>query len=125
MTWTTVAATTSWDLYDIQQATVTNPIIGIRIVTDTDAVWVDLDQLENQMVPTSPIITAATTVTRNKDELTIQQSGNFLPTVGSLLYKVTPGFDFADMGSLNAVYISSDTGALGGSGRLSYTNNAL
>lgn len=88
--WTTVAVTSSWNLYAIQQATVTNPIVGIRIVTSGDEVWVDLDQLENQKVATTPIITAGATDTRNFDSLTIQRSGNFDNTSGSIRLDITP-----------------------------------
>jgi len=76
-TWTTVAITASWALYDIQQAAVTNPIIGIRIVTSGDAVWVDLDQLENNSFSSNPIITTTTAATINKTELTCQTAGNW------------------------------------------------
>lgn len=97
VSWTTVAVTTSWALYDIQQAGVTDPVIGVRIVTSGDAVWIDLDQLENQPVPTSPIITGATAVTRNKDQLTIPSSGNINYSVGTVLCNITSSIAGVDL----------------------------
>ena len=90
-TWATKVITSSWAMYDIQQAAVTNPIIGIRIVTSGDEIWADIDQLENSAFPTTPIITAAASVTRNKEELSLQVSGN-LPSSGvrHIKFDVTP-----------------------------------
>ena len=68
-TWATQAITTSWVRYELATATAANPIVGLRLVTDTDAVDVALFQHELGTVATSPIVTIGSTATRAKDQL--------------------------------------------------------
>lgn len=63
--WTTVTTTSSWTRVSISQ-TVTNPTIGIRIVTSGDKVAIDCVQ-EEKLYLTSPIITTTSTITRSSD----------------------------------------------------------
>lgn len=81
-TWTTVTVTSSWTLVECPTATVTNPIVGIRIVTNADAVDVCFFQHEtvaNIEAITSPIYTVGATVTRAVDNFT--QALTTIPTI--------------------------------------------
>lgn len=63
-TWTTKTITTDWARVDIAQAAVTNPIFGVRIVTNADAIDVWCNQLESASFPSSAIPTTTGSVTR-------------------------------------------------------------
>lgn len=67
ITYTTKAITAAWALYQIAQAAVTNPIFGIRLVTDTDAVDVWCGQLESATFASSSIPTTTVAVARAAD----------------------------------------------------------
>lgn len=71
-TWTTVTVTNDWTLVQTANATVTNPVVGIRIVTSGDAVDVCFFMHEsptsgNIDAITSPIYTVAANATRAVD----------------------------------------------------------
>jgi hypothetical protein len=69
-TWTDVTSqvTSSWTRISVPVATVTNPIVGFRIVTSGDAIDVDICQSEaGSWGPTSPIVTGSASVTRAID----------------------------------------------------------
>lgn len=62
------------------------PVPGIKLSTSGDKIAVDVNQLEALPFYTSPIITAASTVTRNADVPTIATSAfGFNPNAGTLL----------------------------------------
>jgi uncharacterized protein (TIGR02145 family) len=82
-TWTTKTITSSWARYDIKQAAVTNPIIGLRIVASGDEVYAWGGQLESASFASSYIPTTTASVTRNGDVLTYPNTGNANNTVGS------------------------------------------
>ncbi len=69
-TWTTKTLTSDWTRFDVSDASETNPVFGVRIVTDTDAIdfW-GSDLNKNTIFPTSHIPTVASSVTRNKDDV--------------------------------------------------------
>jgi hypothetical protein len=69
-TWATMTVTSSWTRVNIASVTSTNPIVGIRIVTDTDAVDIALFQHEVGAFITSPIYTGSASVTRAADAVT-------------------------------------------------------
>lgn len=64
--WTTVTVTAGWTRVAKTQ-NLTNPTIGIRIVTSGDAIAVDICQEEEFAVATSPIITTTVGVARSQD----------------------------------------------------------
>jgi hypothetical protein len=66
-TWTAITLTAAWQRFIIPVATVTNPVIGFRIVTSGDVIAVDVAQCEVGAFATSPIITSAAAVTRAAD----------------------------------------------------------
>ena len=66
-TWTAITLTAAWQRFIIPVATITNPVIGFRIVTSGDVIAVDAAQCEVGTFATSPIITGAAAVTRAAD----------------------------------------------------------
>ncbi len=73
-TWTTQTITSSWARYTITQTSVTNPVIGIRIVTSGDAVYVWGAQLESADFASSYIPTSTASVSRAADSLAYSTS---------------------------------------------------
>lgn len=61
LTWTPVVLTAAWQRFQIQQ-TFLNPVFGIQIVTNGDAVAVDFNQLEVGGYASSPILTTTVAV---------------------------------------------------------------
>lgn len=59
--------TTSFTRVTLAVATITNPIVGFRITTNTDAIIVDCCQLESTTGSSSPIVTTTASATRNAD----------------------------------------------------------
>jgi len=109
-TWTAVTVTAGWTRVSIPSATVTNPTVGIRIVTSGDAVDVAFFQCEQSFVgaPTSVIPTSASQVSRGSDIALVtgtnfsswynQTEGSmlavfssFLPSGSSTVYTVSDG----------------------------------
>jgi len=80
-TWTAITVTSSWTRVQVPSATVTNPIVGFRIVTSGDAIAVDFVQEETGAFITSPIATTTATVTRAADVITMATS--LAPAVGA------------------------------------------
>lgn len=72
-TWTTVitAFLFGFRRCEIPIQTVTNPVIGFRIVTNGDAIVVDLVQNETGPLATSAIVTTTVAVTRPDEQLTL------------------------------------------------------
>jgi hypothetical protein len=73
-TWTAVSVTGDWTRVQIPSATVTNPVVGFRIVASGDAIAVDYVQCEDGTFITSPIATGAGTATRSADVASITGS---------------------------------------------------
>ena len=82
--WTTVIVTAVWTRVEIT-ATLANPDVGIRIVTNADAIYVDWAQSEAAAFLSSTIVpeTAGAAVTRNVDVLTYDDVGNILDAAGT------------------------------------------
>lgn len=73
-TWTTQSITNAWVRYSLASVTSANPTVGIRIVTNGDAVDVAYFDHEVGAAISSPIITASASVTRAADSIAIATS---------------------------------------------------
>lgn len=80
-TWATQAIASSWSRYEIASVTSANPTVGIRLVTNGDAVDVAYFQHEVGSFVTSPIVTVGATVTRSADNISLATSA--FPSIGS------------------------------------------
>lgn len=71
-TWTAITVTSSWTRVSIPTQTLANPTVGFRIVTNGDAIAVDLVQNENTSVsPSSVMPTTSATFARIADDAKI------------------------------------------------------
>ena len=68
--WTSIALTEDWTRFEIT-ATVTNPVIGLRVTTSGDSIEVDYNQQELGSSASPRIATTTATVTRAADTATI------------------------------------------------------
>ena len=66
-TWTTVAVTSTWTRFILTRENVTNPGVGIRIVTKDDAVYAWGAQLESKNNASSYIPTTTAAITKTTD----------------------------------------------------------
>lgn len=73
-TWAAITVTSSWTRVSIPTQTLANPIVGFRIVTDTDSIAVDVVQNENGAFATSAILTTTGSVARAADVITLATS---------------------------------------------------
>lgn len=73
VTWTPVTVTASWSKVAVPSATAANPIVGIQIVTNADAVDVAYFQhtTSTNGVATSPILTTSASATRAGDAMVL------------------------------------------------------
>jgi hypothetical protein len=107
-TWTTVTVTNAWLPVEIAGVTSANPTVGIRIVTNGDAVDVAYFQHEETSTATNrmstPIPTTAASATRNIDSMTFPQAGNGVNDAACTIYAEVTCFN---RGSVAAVFGSS------------------
>jgi hypothetical protein len=83
--WTTITVTADWTRVEIAAATITDPTVGIRIVTSGDAVDIGYFQHEVGSFVTSAIPTTSASVTRAVDAVSIATSlFPYSATVGTL-----------------------------------------
>ena len=109
-TWTTKAITSSWAKYEITQ-TLANPTVGVRIVTNADAVYVWGAQLEDGVSFSSSYIpTTTVSVTRNADLLSYSVASNFGDTAGSVYAEAM--FSAVNAFSLNSIVTSAGAAAV-------------
>lgn len=99
--WTTVVLTSSFQKFTVDQAALANPQIGIRIVTDTDAVIVAnaeayLGFTEQETRGLMPIFTAGAAVTTNRIDFTFDDA-NHDQAQGGYSFKWTPRFATAEV----------------------------
>ncbi len=87
-TWTTVTVTAGWTLVSIASVTSTNPTVGVRIVTNADAVDVALFSHQLGTFLESAIPTIAATVTRAEDNDSLATSAFcYSATDGTLIVR--------------------------------------
>ena len=92
-TWTAITLTAAWQRFNVAAATVTNPVIGFRIVTSGDVIAVDVAQCEVSAVVSSPIITGAASVARAADNATVNTlTPWFNPIEGTILAEYSRPF---------------------------------
>jgi hypothetical protein len=90
-TWTPVTVTAGGSRLAVPSASVTNPIVGFRIVTSGDAIDVQYVQCEAGAFMTSPIPTQGSAVTRAADTCSIATTlFNYSVTAGTMYMKMTP-----------------------------------
>jgi len=131
--WTTKVITSSWARYDITQAAVTNPVIGIRIVTDTDAVYAWGAQCKESSFATPIVETSGSTATHNVDNTRYPYSTDVFNQDEGMLYGILQsniaqtGYSATDQGGVsvadavaNLFYLNS-----GGFRSTDGTNNAV
>lgn len=112
VTWTPVTVTADWTQVAIAAATAANPILGLQIVTNTDAVdvmWFLHE--EAAFASATPIPTTSGSVTQNGDQLSYPSDGNFDETVGTAyaeIYPLTVGTN------ITSTYLLTTTGAASG-----------
>lgn len=113
-TWTAINVTSSWTRVSIASATLTNPVVGLRIVTSGDAVDVALFQCETGAFATSAIPTTTTSLTRNADAVSMTGtnfSSWYNATEGAFGFEFTP--DLFLTSNINRVATISQGGATG------------
>ena len=91
VTWTPVTVTSDWTQVAIAAATAANPILGLQIVTNTDAVdvmWFLHE--EAAFASATPVPTTTASVTQNGDQLSYPSAGNFDETVGTAYAEIYP-----------------------------------
>lgn len=81
VTWTAITLTTTYTQFSFVTASAANPIVGFRIVTDTDAIEVDFNTLEAAAFANPTPIPV--NVSKATDLLTYPTSGNIIGTTGS------------------------------------------
>jgi hypothetical protein len=113
--WTTKTITSSWARYSVTQ-TLADEDVGIRIVTNTDAIYAWGAQVETAAFASSYIATTAAAVTRNADVLTWAASGNVSDSVGTSYCELTLPLGVSDA---NARVVSSS----GGEGPLLFSSS--
>jgi hypothetical protein len=88
-TWTPISLTGSYSRFATPTGTITNPVVGFRILTSGDEIDVDFTQQEIGAVATSAIPTVASTVTRNADVISLSSvSGLIGQTEGTIYVEV-------------------------------------
>jgi hypothetical protein len=116
VTWTAISPTTAWTQVSIPTQTLANPTVGFRIVTNGDAIAVDLVQNENGAFATSAIPTTTVAVARVADLVTMALGSWFSPTLGYARIKVLPAQQLAggdrflgdSVGNLPIIYRNSN-----------------
>jgi hypothetical protein len=111
-TWTAVTVTADWTQVSSTNQTLTNPTVGIRIVTDTDAVDVWCFMNEVATFASTPIPTTSATVTRNADVLTYPLADWYSATVGTVYAELSTFWTTAPANPTEAVLAQDVDGSL-------------
>lgn len=94
-TWTTVTTTSSWTLVQVPYAVLTNPTVGIRIVTNGDAVDVDFFSSISSQSPAPVVEVSGTAITTTRTSMIVATPSSFghNATEGTLIVEyITPHF---------------------------------
>jgi hypothetical protein len=90
--WTDVTSsvrTNSWTRVSIKNTSVLNPVCGFRLGTNGDAIYVDMNQDEDEEDVTSPISTTTIAVTRDHDYMAVKPAdfaaAKFNPLEGTVV----------------------------------------
>jgi hypothetical protein len=132
-TWTAVTVTSAYTRVGATQ-TLANPTVGVRLVTDTDAVAVDFAQLEDAAYPSSPIATAGSSATRAADVVTASVTSVASPLTGFAEFAYAgAASDLSNQNNRNHLQIGPDgtnrllfynVGFAGGNGQFVQVSNA-
>jgi len=105
-TWSAVTVTTDWSRVEIAAATITNPVVGLRIITSGDEIDVAYFQHETGSVVTSAIATPANaTVTRLVDDITEATSAIPYDATAGTLYAYGAGRRTAAVGVVTSINV--------------------
>lgn len=105
--YTTVTLTTSWGRFQVTTASASQTC-GIKLATNTDAVYVWGNQFENLPYATSFIPTTTAALTRNVESLSYLNAGNRTAATESVFIKFAPNYTWANNGLYNTL---CDTGS--------------
>jgi hypothetical protein len=98
-TWSTVdLSSTEWRRI-VLSGTVTNPVVGIRLATNGDAVAMDFAQVEDGAFATTPILTTTASATRAVDAVSTRQPVLFA-TDNCTIFARSQSFDTGNYGIL-------------------------
>jgi hypothetical protein len=106
-TWVAVTLGTDWRRFQVS-ATSAAQKAGIRIVTDTDAIYAWGNQFENLPYATSFIPTTTAALTRGAESLSYVNSGNRTAATESIFIKFAPISTFANDG-ISRLLTDTDT----------------
>jgi hypothetical protein len=86
-TWTAITLTSSFQRFVTARQTLTNPVVGFRVVTSGDEIDVDFCQSEiGGSVPSSPVFTEGSTVTRPSDNISLSGGTNLIGQTEGTIY---------------------------------------
>ena len=107
VTWTPITVTAGWTRVSIPSATAANPVVGIQIVTNADAIDVAYFQHEEgtYVFPTSEILTTSAATTRTADTLKYIKDGFIKDGQGSIILTVNPKWSTRNSGGNEAIYL--------------------
>lgn len=78
-------STTAWTICEVS-ASLTNPVFGIKLATNGDAVIADFNQLAGGGYRTSPILTTTVAATRAADAVTLNNPTTWVPFALNAIY---------------------------------------
>jgi len=101
-TWTAVTLTSSWTR-PFEYKVSASQKCGIKFATNGDAVYAYISQFENQMYPSSAILTAGSALTRAAESLTyVANDGNFPAPSGNNCLSFDGTNDYVSLGDISA-----------------------
>ena len=107
VSYTTTALSTDWRRFTVT-ATAATQKCGIKIVTNTDAIYVWGSQFENIPFASSFIPTTTATLTRGAETLKYEIIGNRTAATESCVVKLAPGYA-SEVTTANTAFLDTDT----------------